>query len=134
MFVCLFVCVIADREYTDNNKPVIHSLESFFLEKTVFGLCGFYSLLSNSLQILIGKTTSLTTSICLTVWKQISKPRMMVLNHCRLTAIPECLCVFSWEMFFNNWEYGNRVRIGNEQPLFFEIIKSNRYTLHCKSP
>ena len=47
-FVYLFVCVIADSKYTYNNsKPISLFLEYFFLEKTVFGLCGSCSLLSH---------------------------------------------------------------------------------------
>ena len=53
LFVCLFVCVIPDSEYTDNSKPI--SLESFFLEKTVFGLCGSFSLLRHYVWILLAK-------------------------------------------------------------------------------
>ena len=48
LFFCLFVCVIAHSEYTDNSKPIFLFLESFFLEKTVFGLCGSRLLLSHS--------------------------------------------------------------------------------------
>ena len=41
--VCLFVCVIADSEYTNNNKHIFLFLELFFS-----GLCGFCSLLNHS--------------------------------------------------------------------------------------
>ena len=32
------------------------------------------------------------------------------------------------------WEYGDTLKIGNGQPVCFEIMKTNRYILHCKNP
>ena len=29
------------------------------------------------------------------------------------------------------WEYIDSLRIANRQPFCFEIMKNNRYTLHC---
>ena len=94
MFVCLFACVIADSEYTDNSKLI---LVSFSLEKTVFGICGTCSLLNHSALIPLVK---LTLKQLQNVWR--FQNRLMIPNYCRLTAIPECLGIFWWEMFFRN--------------------------------
>ena len=77
LFVCLFVCVIADSEYKCNSKLISLFLESFFSriffsrESCIWYLWFLFITESFSLESSC-KTTSLTTSICSTVRKQVN--------------------------------------------------------------
>ena len=40
----------------------------------------------------------------------------------------------TWTNRVWKWEYRDSLRVENGKPICFEIMKSDRYTLHCKSP